>query len=103
MSETGGTILQLDTKYFGRIDYRPEDVLSFPNGLFGFENEREFLLLPFAGSEENLLCLQSVNAPSPAFIAMNPFSLNPQYAPQLSAEELRSALLEQHPRQTPEL
>ena len=81
--------MQLDTKYFGRIEYHPEDVLTFPNGLFGFEEEREFLLLPFAGSGENLLCLQSVAAPSPAFIAMNPFSLKPDYAPQLSDEELR--------------
>ena len=80
--------MQLDTKYFGRITYAPEDVLEFPNGLFGFESEKQFLLLPFSGSQGNMLCLQSVAAPSPAFILMNPFSLKPDYAPILSKEEL---------------
>ena len=81
--------MQLDTKYFGQITYAPEDVLDFPNGLFGFETERKFLLLPFSGSQGNMLCLQSISAPSPAFILMNPFSLKPDYAPELSQEELK--------------
>lgn len=81
--------MQLDTKYFGRIDYNEADVLEFPNGLFGFEAEKRFLLLPFSGSNGNMLCLQSVAGPSPAFILMNPFSLKPDYAPVLSPEELK--------------
>lgn len=81
--------MQLDTKYFGTISYDPKDVLEFPNGLFGFEKETRFLLLPFAGSQGNMLCLQSVTAPSPAFILMNPFSLKSDYAPVLSQEELK--------------
>ena len=81
--------MQLDTKYFGRIDYAEEDALEFPNGLFGFEDQKKFLLLPFSGSNGNMLCLQSVAGPSPAFILMNPFSLKPDYAPVLSDEELK--------------
>ena len=77
------------TKYFGTIDHDSADALSFPNGLFGFEEEKEFLLLPFHGSEGNLLCFQSTKTPSLAFVAMNPFSLKPDYAPVLSGEELR--------------
>lgn len=80
--------MQLNTKYFGPIDYQPEDVLSFPNGLFGFEEEKRFLLLPFAGSDGNMLCLQSMQHSSLAFVLMNPFSLKPDYAPILAPEEL---------------
>ena len=80
--------MQLSTKYFGQIDYEPQDSLSFPNGLFGFEEEKQFLLLPFHGSDGNLLCFQSVRTPSLAFVAMNPFSLKPDYTPVLSEEEL---------------
>ena len=80
--------MQLQTKYFGAVDYEQEDVLCFPNGLFGFEEEKAFLLLPFHGSGGNLLCLQSVQTPSLAFVAMNPFSLKPDYAPVLTREEL---------------
>ena len=81
--------MNLETKYFGRITYNSEDVLEFPNGLFGFDQEKQFLLLPFSGSQGNMLCLQSILAPSPAFILMNPFSLKPDYAPVLSGEELQ--------------
>ena len=81
--------MQLNTKYFGQIAYAPEDVLDFPDGLFGFESEKRFLLLPFSGSQGNMLCLQSVSAPSPAFILINPFSLKPDYRPVLSREELK--------------
>lgn len=81
--------MQLQTKYFGKIDYESQEILTFPNGLFGFETETAFLLLPFEGSSGTLLCFQSVATPSLAFIAMNPFSLNPSYAPVLQKEELQ--------------
>ena len=80
--------MQLSTKYFGVIEFESEDALSFPNGLFGFEDEKEFALLPFHGSDGNLLCFQSTKTPGLAFVAMNPFSLNPAYTPVLSQEEL---------------
>lgn len=80
--------MQLQTKYFGPVEYEKEDILTFSNGLFGFETEKSFLLLPFAGSEGTLLCFQSIHNPSLAFIAMNPFSLDPTYSPVLSSEEL---------------
>lgn len=79
--------MHLMTKYFGQIDYDPTEVLSFPNGILGFEEEKQFLLLPFHGGGGNLLCFQSVGTPSLAFVAMNPFSLDPNYAPVLSDEE----------------
>lgn len=80
--------MKLSTKYFGEIEYREEDVLSFPKGLFAFEDETEFLLLPFSGSNETLLCLQSRKTPQLAFVAMNPFALDGAYAPVLQPEEL---------------
>ena len=80
--------MELSTRYFGPIEYGPEDILHFPNGLFGFEDEKEFLFLPFHGSNGSLLCFQSVRTPSLAFVAMDPFALKPDYAPVLSEEEL---------------
>ena len=80
--------MELSTKYFGSIEYDPAGVLDFPNGLYGFEEEKRFLLLPFHGSDGNLLCFQSVQTPSLAFVAMNPFSLKSDYTPVLSEEEL---------------
>ncbi|MGE4275697.1 MAG: flagellar assembly protein FliW [Lawsonibacter sp.] len=82
--------MNLSTKYFGSIDYDPEDVLSFPKGLFAYEDEQAFLLLPFAGSNGTLLCLQSMRTPGLAFVAMDPFALTAAYTPELSAEDLQT-------------
>ena len=79
----------LQTKYFGEVDCAAEHMLRFEKGLFGFEEEKEFFLMPFEGSEGSLLCFQSVRTPQLAFVAMNPFALLPGYAPVLAAEELR--------------
>lgn len=76
------------TKYFGEIEYEAEDVIEFPRGLFAFEGEKRFLLLPFAGSEGSLLCLQSEKTPELAFVVMDPFSLHTAYEPVLQQEDL---------------
>ena len=82
--------MEVDTKYFGRITVEEADVFYFQNGLFGFEDEKQFLLLPFAGGEGNLLCFQSVKTAGLAFVAMNPFSLKDDYAPVLQRAELEA-------------
>lgn len=78
----------LKTKYFGELDCPDSEKLHFPKGFFGFEDEKEFYLLPFEGSGGNLLCFQSAATPGLAFVAMNPFPLKPDYAPVLSGGEL---------------
>lgn len=82
--------MRLKTKYFGEIDCPEEGKLQFPDGLFGFEEEKEFFLLPFEGGEGSLLCFQSAVTPGLAFVAVNPFSLKPDYAPVLTAGELKA-------------
>jgi len=78
----------LQTKYFGQVDCPEEHVLHFKEGLFGFEDEKRFALLPFEGSGGSLLCFQSVSTPQLAFVAVNPFSLKADYAPVLAEAEL---------------
>ncbi len=82
-------MLRLRSKYFGEVEYEAGDVLHFPSGLFGFEEEREFLLLPFEGSGGSMLCLQSVGTPALAFVVLDPFTLAPDYTPVLEEEELK--------------
>lgn len=81
--------MKLQSKYFGEIEYEAGDVVTFSAGPFGFEEEREFLILPFDGSAGSLLCFQSTHTPALAFVAMDPFSLLPDYNPVLQPQELR--------------
>lgn len=80
--------MQINTKYFGEIECDEDAVLNFADGLFAFEEEKRFLLIPFADADGSLLCLQSVQTPGLAFIAMNPFHLKADYAPVLQKSEL---------------
>lgn len=82
--------MEINTKYFGPASYTAEDLLHFPQGLFGFEEEHDFLLIPFEGKDSALLCLQSTTTPALAFLVMNPFLLKPDYTPLLQTDELRA-------------
>lgn len=80
--------MEFETKYFGVMRCDEDTMLHFPDGLFGFEDEKKFFLLPFEGSNESLLCFQSVMTPQLAFVAVNPFFLDRTYAPVLTEKEL---------------
>ena len=81
--------MKLRTKYFGEIEYESSEHIRFPAGLFGFEEETDFLLLPFEGGENRMLCLQSMKTPCLAYTLLDPFYLCPQYTPVLQKSELR--------------
>ena len=82
-------MLKLQSKYFGEIEYEAKDVIRFPAGIIGFEEEQAFLLLPFEGSGGGMLCLQSVATPALAFVVLDPFTLLPDYATELEPADLR--------------
>lgn len=81
--------MKIQTSFFGEVEYEQEDLLTFPKGLFGFEEEREFLPIPF-NTDGTLYSLQSVRVSELSFTLMHPFSLDPDYAPVLQKEELQS-------------
>ena len=80
--------MKMQTKYFGEVEYTQDELLKFPKGLFGFEEEQSFLLLPFS-DEGTLFSLQSATTCELAFTLMHPFSLAADYAPVLREEELK--------------
>ncbi|WP_206459619.1 flagellar assembly protein FliW [Anaerovorax sp. IOR16] len=79
--------MKVNTKYFGELEINTEEVLSFTEGLFGFESEKQFILIRF--DDDTILCLQSLKESELAFIVMNPFHLFPNYTPMLSNSELQ--------------
>ena len=67
--------MKIQTKYFGELNIDDSTTLRFSDGLFGFEQEKEFVLLSFSEEEDFLLCLQSVKTPFLAFTLLNPLLL----------------------------
>lgn len=79
----------IKTKYFGSIEVSEQAIIHFPNGIFGFETEKEFALLSFTDEGDFMLCMQSVHDPFLAFTLLNPFPIMPDYRPRLLEDELR--------------
>ncbi len=75
---------------YGDIQYEKDDLILFPDGLFGFPDLTEYLLICLDEDDSSLLVLQSVQKPEISFAVMNPVLLCPDYSPVLTPEELFS-------------
>ncbi len=71
--------MEKDTEQIGYIE--------FPEGIFGFEEEKRFIPIMAEEGSDAILYLQSVNHEELAFIVMNPFMLKEDYHPVLSRED----------------
>ena len=81
--------MEISTKYFDRVSVSEKDVIRFENGMFGFENLKEYILISFEPGSDNLMCLQSTQDSELAFILMNPFNLKKDYEPVLTDSDIR--------------
>lgn len=66
------------TYQFGEIVVEPSHIFTFPEGLFGFETFREFVLISEEGTEP-LKWLLSIEDPSIGFPVLNPLILDLGY------------------------
>lgn len=73
--------MEMNTKYFGRLPFSEKEAILFQEGLFGFEELKKYLLIPFGDENNSLFCLQSLEDENIAFIVMNPFAFMPEYDP----------------------
>src|SRR5580658_200903 len=85
--------MQIQTSRFGSITIVPEDVLNFPEGLLGFNELRQFVLLDDP-SDEIFAWLQSCEEPNIAFPLLEPELFAPNYTVQLTKHDLEILQLE---------
>ncbi|MCL1992623.1 MAG: flagellar assembly protein FliW [Spirochaetes bacterium] len=78
--------MKLATKACGEIEVDERQKVVFPQGLFGFEKYKEFVV--FDADEKPFYWLQSVDAEKIAFVLINPFFLRPDYELSISNEDL---------------
>lgn len=71
--------MNIQTAYFGELEIEPSNILNFQFGLPGFEDEKDFIVLPL---EENSVfqVLQSVQTAALAFIITNPYDIITNYS-----------------------
>lgn len=73
----------IDTKYFGQIDVEDDKIIHFENGLFGFEEYKDYtILFDLEGGEDPLFSwLQSTTEKALAFPVVNPRKVKEDYDP----------------------
>ncbi|MEI2401116.1 flagellar assembly protein FliW, partial [Paenibacillus phytohabitans] len=62
----------IQTKYHGEIEIKENDIIKFPNGIPGFIEEKQFVLLPI-NKESPFFILQSIHTDEVGFVVVNPF------------------------------
>jgi len=76
-----------DTTRFGALEVQSEQVITFAEGLLGFEDCRRFVLIE-KGKSGHFRWLQSLDRPELAFVTIEPRSVLPGYEPVVSRWEL---------------
>ena len=90
--------MQIETTRFGALEINDDRVITFAEGLPGFEGCRRFTLVPHPSAKEGLPFewLQSVEDGALAFLVMDPFPTFPDYAPEVSRGDIRSIAPEEN-------
>jgi len=78
--------MKVDTKAYGLMEVNEKQKVSIPQGLFGFEDYIDYVLLD--SDNQPFLWLQSVDEKEIAFILINPFLFRKDYEANITNEEL---------------
>jgi len=89
--------MHIETTRFGALDVEERKVITFPDGMPGFEEHRLFTLVPHhtadGGKGSPFVWLQSLEDGDLAFLAMEPHQAFPDYAPRVPRAELEALAL----------
>ena len=70
--------MKIATKYHGEKEIQEKEVITFPQAIPGFPEEKEFALLPL-DEEGQFIVLQSLGNKQLAFVLSNPFTFFKEY------------------------
>ncbi len=84
--------LLIQTARFGTLEADPDLIITFPDGLIGFETCQRFLVVRHAENSA-FRWLQSLEEPAVAFPVIEPNEFRADYAPTISDSDARSLAL----------
>lgn len=80
--------MTINTKQFGSIDIDESEIISFPDGLFGFESLKKFTLIEEPDSP--MMWLQSCSESDLAFVILRVVDFMKEYDLSISQSDLES-------------
>lgn len=84
--------MKINTSRFGEIEVNEEDLINMPEGLIGFPELNQFILLDH-DTDSPFKWLQSVGDPEMAFVVISPLSFRPDYLVEVTEEEVSNLKL----------
>lgn len=82
--------MKVISKPFGEVEVADDSVLTIPDGLFGFEESKRFVLLSIP-EEQPFSWLQAVDNQRLAMVVVNPLAvLGARFAPKVGAADLQA-------------
>ncbi|MBC8590324.1 flagellar assembly protein FliW [Wansuia hejianensis] len=81
--------MKINTKYLGEVQINKEQIISFPKGLLGFEDHKEFVVLSMEGNT-HFKFLQDIHHDYISFLIINPWDFFEDYDIELPDNQLNS-------------
>lgn len=81
--------MRIATSRFGEIEINDNSIVSMPDGMLGFGEIKEYVLIQH-NEGSPFLWYQAVHEPNLAFVIVDPFTFFPDYQVQLTKEDLEA-------------
>lgn len=85
--------MKIETKFLGQVTIDEKNIIQFSNGLPGFEDLKEFIVLPLE-KDSPFAILQSIKQYEIGFVIAFPFSFKQDYAFNLTEEDKEDLKIE---------
>lgn len=85
--------MNIKTKFVGDINIEENDIIQFDNGIPGFDDFREYVIIPVEESPA-IYYLQSIQESRVCFIVMSPFVIKEDYDIEISQETVNRLKIE---------
>jgi len=82
--------IKIKTRTFGEIEIKEQQIIDFPDGIFGFDYIKKFVLLDTQDEKSPLKWLQAYDEPELAFIIIRPVDFMREYELVVSMNDIEA-------------
>lgn len=80
--------MKIQTKLLGEIDIDKSEIISFPDGIPAFEEEKQFLIIPLE-EDSPFYYLQALSSPELCLLLVDPFKFFIDYHVELKDDQIQ--------------
>lgn len=85
--------MNIQTKFLGEVRIQEQAIITFPEGIPGFQEEKQFVLIPL-NEASPFLVLQSIHTQKVGFMVATPYAFKKDYAFDLQQSDVEKLEIE---------